>query len=85
MDTVAGLENRPNLFNILEAFQRKESWGHQIMRDSCLAVGVNHDKNKERTKARQARRQDLQKFCSNIENMTLKEYIVTLVNLMIED
>ena len=70
---------------VLEAFQRKEFWGHQIMRDSCLAVGVNHDKNKERTKARVARRKDLQKFCSNIENMTLKEYIVTLVNLMNED
>ena len=46
----------PNLFNILEAFQRKESWGHQIMRDFCMAVGVNHDQNKERTKARVARR-----------------------------
>ena len=46
------------------------------MRDSCLAVGVNHDQNKERTKARVARRKDLQKFCSNIENVTLKEYIV---------
>ena len=38
---------------------------------------------------KQAIRKNLQakclKFCSNIENMTLKEYIVTLVNLMKED
>ena len=50
-----------------------------------LGCRVNHNKNKERTKARVARRKDLQKFCSNIENMTLKEYIVTLVNLMKKD
>ena len=59
---------------VLEAFQRKEFWGHQIMRDSCLAVGVNRDKNKERTKARQARRKDLHKFCSNIKKHDSQPY-----------
>ena len=60
-----------NLFNSIEAFQQKESWGHQLMRDSCLVAVVNHNKNKERTKTRVVGRKDLAKFCSNIENMTL--------------
>ena len=59
---------------VLEAFQRKESWQHQIMRDSFLAVAVNHDKDKERTNARQARRKDLQKFCSNIKKHDCQPY-----------
>ena len=64
------LEQRPNLFNSIEAFHQ-ESWGHHLMRDSFLFAGVDHKKNKERTETRVARRKDLAKFCSNIENMNL--------------
>ena len=41
---------------------------------SFLAVGVNHGQNKERTKARQARRKDLHKFCSNIKKHDSQPY-----------
>ena len=51
------------------------------MREESLDVGVQADRRKSRTKAREHKRRDLQKWCHNFNDMPLKDYLYGCVDI----
>ena len=81
----ASLERRPSLFTIIQGFQRKVSRAEIIMREESLAVGVQGEKSKSRTKHMEQKRLDLQTFVSNFDSHMLKDYMSSIVHMISSD
>ena len=73
------LERRASLFNVIDAFKKRDSWSEVTFRENCLAVNVNVDERKGRAKERLAMREDLRKLCENAHTMPLKTYMEFVV------
>ena len=42
------LERRASLYNVIDAFKKRDSWSEVTYRENCLAVNVNVDERKGR-------------------------------------
>ena len=71
----------PILYNNYYRNHSKDSWAQEIMREESLDVGVQADRRKSRTKAREHKRCDLKKWCENFKDMPLKDYLYGCVDI----